>query len=96
VPTLVLTEGARGVSWHAADSDGFLPAIPTETFDRIGAGDAFCAGVITGLLDGDLTAGIRRGQAMASLARTMAGDLFLATAADVAAVLATDGRTDRR
>jgi hypothetical protein len=33
---------------------------------------------------------------MASLARTMAGDLFLATAADVASVLATDGRTDRR
>ena len=96
VPTLVLTEGARGVSWHSPDSDGFLPAIPTETFDRIGAGDAFCAGVITGLLDGDLTAGIRRGQAMASLARTMAGDLFLATAADVAAVLAADGRTDRR
>lgn len=96
VATVVLTEGARGVSWHTADDDGFLPAIHTDTFDRIGAGDAFCAGVITGLLDGDLRAGIRRGQAMASLARTTAGDLFVCTGADVEAALAAEGRADRR
>lgn len=96
VPTLVLTEGARGVSWHSPDGIGFSAAIPTDTFDRIGAGDAFCAGVITGVLEGDLTAGIRRGQAMASLARTTAGDQFLGTAADVQAVLAAEGRSDRR
>ena len=94
--TVVLTEGSRGVSWTSPGGSGFSPAIPTETHDRIGAGDAFCAGVVMGVLDGDLATGIRRGQAMASLARTVRGDQFLGTPTEVAAVLAADGRTDRR
>ena len=93
---VVLTEGAAGVSWSSPDDRGSLPAIPTETLDRIGAGDAFCAGVVTGVLDDDLEAGIRRGQAMASLARTVAGDQFLGTLAEVTAVLSADGRAVRR
>lgn len=85
---VVVTDGAVGVTWAAAGVLGSAAAIPTDTTDRIGAGDAFCAGVVDGVLDGDLEAGIRRGQAMASLKRTMAGDGFLGTRDDVDRVLA--------
>jgi 2-dehydro-3-deoxygluconokinase len=93
---VVVTDGAAGVCWWAGGVGGAASAITTETHDRIGAGDAFCAGVVDGVLDGDLAVGIRRGQAMASLARTTAGDCFLGTRADVERVLADDGRAPAR
>jgi 2-dehydro-3-deoxygluconokinase len=68
----------------------------TSTVDRIGAGDAFCAGVVIGVVDGDLVSGVRKGQAMASLKRTMAGDLFLGSASDVASLLGESTRSVKR
>ena len=99
---VVVTDGAEGVAWAlTADAQpGWSPSIPTGTVDRIGAGDAFCAGVVDGLLDGDLVTGVRRGQAMASLKRTVAGDCFLGRRDDVDRVLAevdgSGGRSVRR
>lgn len=90
-PTIV-TDGADGVVWCGVDDGGAVagrsPSVPTGTVDRIGAGDAFCAGVVDGVLDGDLVAGIRRGQAMASLKRTVDGDCFLGVRQDVDRVVA--------
>lgn len=95
-PTVVLTDGATGVHWVHGGSAGFSPAIGTSTVDRIGAGDAFCAGVVTGVVDGDIVAGVKRGQAMASLKRTMSGDLFVGSPADVAALLGDATRSVKR
>jgi 2-dehydro-3-deoxygluconokinase len=96
VRQVVLTDGATGVHWHDDGSSGFAPSIPTSTVDRIGAGDAFCAGVVIGVVDGDLVSGVRKGQAMASLKRTMAGDLFLGSASDVASLLGESTRSVKR
>jgi 2-dehydro-3-deoxygluconokinase len=95
-PTIVLTDGANGV-WlgHEGRVEHFT-AIPTTTIDRIGAGDAFCAGLIAGILENDLRFGVRLGQAMASLKHTMHGDHFLGTMADVERVLGAKGRDVRR
>ena len=43
--------------------------------DRLGAGDALAAGLIHGLLDGDLKKGIDYGAAMGALKHTIPGDL---------------------
>ncbi|MBU6200523.1 MAG: sugar kinase [Acidobacteria bacterium] len=96
VASVVLTDGSTGVHWHHRGSSGFAPSIPTVTVDRIGAGDAFCAGVVIGVVDGDLVAGVRLGQAMASLKRTIVGDLFLGGPADVAPLLGDAGRSVKR
>lgn len=96
VSSLVLTDGASGV-WLLHDGgDEHFPAIPATTIDRIGAGDAFCAGVIVGLMEGNLRRGVRLGQAMASLKHTMHGDHFVGTRADVEAILGAPGRDVRR
>jgi len=65
---------------------------PVETVDRVGAGDAFVAGLIWGLLDGSLEIGLERGLAMSALKMTLHGDLFRLDAADVIALLASEGR----
>jgi 2-dehydro-3-deoxygluconokinase len=63
-----------------------------EIVDRVGAGDAFVAGLVWGLLDGSLELGLERGLAMSALKMTLHGDLFRLDAADVIALLASEGR----
>lgn len=95
-PAVVLTDGANGVWLGYQGSVDYFPATPTTTIDRIGAGDAFCAGLIVGILEDDIYKGVRLGQAMASLKHTTHGDHFLGTRADVEAVLGAKGRSVRR
>jgi len=57
------------------------------TVDRIGAGDAFTAGVLLGLLDDDLPGGIDRGMAMAALKLGIFGDQLTATPQEVAELM---------
>jgi 2-dehydro-3-deoxygluconokinase len=63
-----------------------------ETIDRVGAGDAFAAGLIWGLLEGSVELGLERGLAMSALQMTLHGDLFRLDAGDVAALLGQDRR----
>lgn len=56
---------------------------PVEIVDRIGAGDAFAAGLICGLLENDFGLGLRYGVAMSALQLTLRGDLFRLSRADV-------------
>jgi 2-dehydro-3-deoxygluconokinase len=93
VKTVVLTLAAEGA---IAGRVG-MPAVrrkghPVETVDRVGAGDAFAAGLIWGLLEGSLELGLERGLAMSALQMTLHGDLFRLDAGDVAALLAQDRR----
>lgn len=55
--------------------------------DRVGAGDAFDAGVLYGYLQGDLGLGMEYGSAMAALKHTVPGDLLIATKAEIESVL---------
>lgn len=67
-----------------------------EVVDRLGAGDAFAAGLVHGLLDGDVQRAVDLGAAMGALKHTVPGDLPWVTAAEVEAVLKGDGLRVRR
>ncbi|KAB7643632.1 sugar kinase [Polymorphobacter fuscus] len=56
--------------------------------DRIGAGDAFAAGVLHGLSEGDIDHAARIGLALACLKHSLPGDASLFGRADIAAFLA--------
>ena len=58
-----------------------------ELLDRLGAGDAFTAGVIDGFLDGDIVAGMRRGTVLAGLALTQHGDMVSTSRAELGGLL---------
>ena len=92
VQTAVLTKGAGGA---VATRDGKTierQGHRVETVDRVGAGDAFTAGLIWGLSDGSLELGLERGLAMSALKMSLHGDLYRLGASDVAALLAREGR----
>src|SRR3989440_3061948 len=59
---------ARGTVRHA-------PRYPVEIVDRIGAGDSFVAGLIHGLLDGDLDLAIRLAAYAAAVGLATPGDI---------------------
>jgi len=67
-----------------------------EIVDRLGAGDALAAGLIHGLLDGDLKKGLDYGAAMGALKHTIPGDLPWVTADEVESVLQGHGLRVRR
>jgi 2-dehydro-3-deoxygluconokinase len=72
------------------------PWYEVEIVDRLGAGDAFAAGVIHGLLDGDFEKGLQYGAAMGALKHTVPGDLPLLDRDEIEAVLAGHGLRIRR
>jgi len=72
------------------------PWYEVEIVDRLGAGDALAAGLIHGLLDGDLKKGLDYGAALGALKHTIPGDLPWVTAAEVEAVLQGHGLRVRR
>ncbi len=89
----VVTAGSAGAYWATASGRGHGPALAgTETIDRIGAGDAFAAGVLLGLLEGDLERGVSLGNAMAAVKRGMFGDQLRVSRAEVEAVISGSDR----
>ena len=86
--SIVLTAGAEGAMWLTEDGEGSAPAYEAQVVDRIGAGDAFAAGVLMGYLDGDLPGGVGRGLAMAALKLGMFGDQLRCDPAEVDRVIA--------
>ncbi len=71
-------------------------AYEVEIVDRLGAGDALAAGLIHGLLDGDLKKGIDYGGAMGALKHTISGDLPWLTSREVEDAIAGQGLSIRR
>jgi 2-dehydro-3-deoxygluconokinase len=92
VETVVVTMGADGAVASRSGSTVSRGGYPVETVDRVGAGDAFVAGLIWGLADGSLELGLERGLAMSALKMTLHGDLFRLGAGDVAALLSRQRR----
>jgi 2-dehydro-3-deoxygluconokinase len=62
-----------------------------EIVDRLGAGDAFAAGLIHGLLDDDVQKGLDYGTALGALKHSIPGDLPYFTPAEVEALLQGGG-----
>jgi 2-dehydro-3-deoxygluconokinase len=82
-------------SWTAiAYADGKVirtRSYEVEIVDRLGAGDSFAAGLIHGLLDGDLQKALDFGVATSALKHTIAGDFAWITRAEVEALLKGSG-----
>jgi 2-dehydro-3-deoxygluconokinase len=92
VETVVLTLGTEGAVAVSGEVSVARPGHRVDTVDRVGAGDAFTAGLIWGLVDGSLELGLERGLAMSALKMSLRGDLFRLDAADVTALIAREGR----
>ncbi len=84
-PTVVLTQGAADTI--AFDGQKLFEAqafCDVQIVDRIGAGDAFAAGLHCALLDGlPMPEALRFGNAVAALKLTMPGDIALVSRAEV-------------
>lgn len=91
VRTAVVTDG--GLCAAVADGrplaqEGFA----VEAVDRIGAGDAFAAGVLQGWLAGSMERGLACGMAAAALKHTFHGDVAMITPRDVEDLIAGRSR----
>lgn len=80
---VVVTAGGDGAFWVEGDRTGSAAAYPAAVVDRIGAGDAFAAGLLTGVLADDLPGGVERGLAMAALKLGLLGDQLTVTPDEV-------------
>jgi 2-dehydro-3-deoxygluconokinase len=91
---VVMTRGENGALVFDGDTLFEIPAFRVHIVDRVGAGDAFSAGLLCGLLDGkSLPDAVRYGTAVAALKMTMPGDIALISRAEVEALL-TDQSSD--
>ena len=90
-PTIFMTCGERGAMLLHDGQLHSQPAIPVQIVDRIGSGDAFAAGALDGLLDGDPELGLRRGVALAAIALSQHGDRVLTGRAELEIVLSRSG-----
>ncbi|HEY1379332.1 MAG TPA: sugar kinase [Gemmataceae bacterium] len=96
---VAVTQRDSGRVWHnaftaVAVAGGDVLTTRTynvEVVDRLGAGDAFAAGLIHGLLDNDVQRGLDYGAAMAALKHSVPGDFPAATLAEVQDLLAGGG-----
>jgi len=88
--TVIVTEGAAGAAWDSAEGGGAAPGHSADALDRIGAGDAFAAGVVVGFLEGDIASGVNRGLAMAALKLGIFGDQLVVSPEEIDAVIDDD------
>lgn len=83
----VLTRGPHGATAWDGQRPLHVDAVPATVVDRLGAGDAFDAGLLDGLLDGSLADGLRRGAALAALCLARHGDALVVDRATLDATL---------
>lgn len=78
IENVILTQGSKGASGLFGEEMIHRGAFASEVVSPIGAGDAFAAGVLYSLLEGDVINSLKRGCAMAALARESRSDYVLA------------------
>jgi 2-dehydro-3-deoxygluconokinase len=74
---IILTRSDQGSATLIDQQLVAVKARPAQVIDRLGAGDAFTAGVIDGWLDGDIVAGMHRGSILSALALAEHGDMMI-------------------
>ncbi|MDN4644555.1 sugar kinase [Arthrobacter sp. PsM3] len=98
VREVVVKRGAAGAGVHTAAGRWETPAVPVTSIDTVGAGDAFTAGYLSALLDGEDVAGrLQRGALAGAFAVSTAGDWEGLPRRDELALLGTtpSGTTQR-
>ncbi|MEM3832335.1 MAG: carbohydrate kinase family protein [Thermoprotei archaeon] len=84
VPVVIVKMGDKGVYVKNGDNEFSIPAHKVKVVDTTGAGDAFSAGFITGLLEGkDLRDSVSFANAVAALKITKMGARALPTRREV-------------
>lgn len=76
---VVLTQSRAGASMFIDRKRVHVPAREATVLDRLGAGDAFAAGVLDGYLDGDIYSGLEKGAVLSALVLTQHGDMLVTT-----------------
>ena len=76
--TVILTAGNSG-AWAWDGRLHYRPIIPGVEIDRIGRGDAFCAGYLFGHAERDADYGVACGAALAAITQAYAGDVTWST-----------------
>ncbi len=87
VPLVTLTRPPGAVPGTLLLANGefhYAPQYPVEVADRIGAGDSLVAGLIHGLIDGDLDLAIRLGAFAAAIGLATPGDINYLGPEDIA------------
>lgn len=79
----VMTLGGEGCMAYDGDTFHRAPSYPAQVVNRLGAGDAFVAGLLYGVLGDDLAAGLAYGMAMAALKLTIPQNVPLVNREDV-------------
>jgi len=82
---IVLTQSLEGASTLIDDEFVHVPARTAKMIDRLGAGDAFAAGVLDGYLEGDVRSGLDKGAVLSALMLTQHGDMLITTPEEVSA-----------
>ena len=90
---VAMTCGGDGSIAFDGDSVVAFPSFPLEPVNRLGAGDAFDAGLLYGLITADLRTGLAYGNAMAALKFTIPQNLPLVDREDVEALVAGQAGT---
>ncbi len=85
--TVILTQSQRGAATLLAGECIRVPARESAMLDRLGAGDAFTAGVIDGFLTGDVRLGLEQGAALSAMILAQHGDMLVTTRGELEAVL---------
>jgi 2-dehydro-3-deoxygluconokinase len=94
IATVVLTQGANGTSAFDGSNIHHAPAFEVPNPIRIGAGDAFDAGLLFALLEGKtLAKALVYGNAVAALKLTMPGDMALVTRQEIETFLLNQSST---
>ena len=98
VGEVVVKRGAAGAGVHTASGRFEAPAVTVTSIDTVGAGDAFTAGYLSALIDGEDVAGrLQRGAIMGAFAVSTAGDWEgLPSRAELAMLGATASGTTQR
>lgn len=84
---IILTQSNKGAATLIDGKLVHVPAREATVLDRLGAGDAFTAGLLDGYLDGDLRLGLEQGAALSALVLTQHGDMLVTTPEEVRHVL---------
>lgn len=93
---LVLTCGAEGALTLDGEAVRRCAVYGGSAVDRIGAGDAFTAGVLYATLSDQVERALEYGLAMAAIKRSLRGDTLTTTRAEVERVLARESHDIRR
>jgi len=84
-PSIIVITLATGGAFGWSEQTGLVETGPhsVEQVDRLGAGDAFDAGLIYGILDDDLQLGLSCGSSLAALSYSEEGDIAWPTIEEV-------------